>query len=1187
MTGDRRSGIHFSRLYSFSLARSIFRNEHSQIGKKGYSRVVYCNDPNNPKQLQLKYSSNYVSTTKYTVLNFVPKSLFEQFRRVANVYFLLVALLSFSPLAAYSTSSTLAPLLVMIAATMIKEGVEDWRRMKKDIEANNRKVKVYGRNHNFEETRWKKLQVGDLVKVDKDEYFPADLFLLSSSYEDGICYVETTNLDGETNLKVKHALNATAGLHDDHSFLHFKALIKCEDPNEDLYSFVGTLFYEGQQHPLSLQQFLLRDSKLRNTGYVYGVVVFTGHETKVMQNATDPPSKRSKIERKMDKIIYILFSILILISFFGSIFLGIETKNDIHDGKLKRWYLRPDKSTFLYDPKRAELTAFFHFLTGLMLYGFLLPISLYVSIEIVKVLQSIFINQDQDMYYEETDKPAHAQTSNLNEELGQVGTILSDKTGTLTCNSMEFVKCSIAGISYGRGMTEVERALAKRKGNVLPEDGYTSPDIQSFNDEYMDSGKSCKGFNFKDERVMNGKWVHESHAHVIQKFFRVLALCHTAISNIDQETGEISYEAESPDEAAFVIAARELGFQFYERTQTTISLHELDYESGQIIDRTYKLLHVLEFSSARKRMSVIIKNVENQLLLLCKGADSVMFERLANDGRVFEAVTRDHIKHYAEAGLRTLVVAYRELGEEEFKSWQNEFLDAQASLSTDRDVLVDAASDKIERDLLLLGATAVEDKLQKGVPECIEKLANAGIRIWVVTGDKMETAINIGYASSLLREDMEHIVITLDSPEINNLEKQGDKEAIAMASSASIAKQMRKGKSQLSSAKECPGSFGLIIDGKSLSFILDKNLEHAFLELVINCASVICYRSTPKQKALVTRLVKMGTGKTTLAIGDGANDVGMLQEADIGVGISGVEGMQAVMSADFAIAQFRFLERLLLVHGHWCYRRISMMIFYFFYKNIAFGFTLFWFEAYASFSGQPAYNDWYMSLYNVFFTSLPVIALGVFDQDIPARLCLQYPLLYQEGVHGMLFSWMHILGWMLNGVISSIFIFFFTTNSVLHQAFRRDGHVIDFEVLGVMMYTCVIWTVNCQMALFVNYFTWIHHFVIWGSIAFSYVFLLVYGAMSPIISTTAYQVLVEACAPSPFYWLATLLIVVSTLLPNFMYRAFQIQFHPTYHDIIQRRNLEGSETNFCGAESQKGTARMKDKLGDQEPLLAQ
>ncbi|KAL2505179.1 putative phospholipid-transporting ATPase 8 [Abeliophyllum distichum] len=1173
MTGDRRSRIHLSRLYSFSLVRSIFRDEHSQIGQKGYSRVVYCNDPDNPKQLQLKCSSNYVSTTKYTVLNFVPKSLFEQFRRVANIYFLLVGFASFSPLAPYSATSTLAPLLVMIAATMTKEAVEDWRRKKKDIEANNRKVEVFGRNHNFQETRWKNLRVGDLVKVYKDEYFPADLFLISSSYDDGICYVETTNLDGETNLKVKHALNATAALHDDHSFLQFKAMIKCEDPNEDLYSFIGTLFYEGQQHPLSQQQILLRDSKLRNTDCVYGVVVFTGHETKVMQNATEPPSKRSMIERKMDKVIYILFGILILISFIGSVFFGIETKNDIRDGESKRWYLRPDNPNLLYDPKRATLTAFFNFLTALMLYGYLLPISLYVSIEMVKVLQSIFINQDPDMYYEETDRPTHAQTSNLNEELGQVDTILSDKTGTLTCNSMEFVKCSIAGISYGRVMTEVERALAKRKGNVLPEGGYTSPD------EYMDSGKSCKGFNFNDERVMNGKWVHESHAYVIQKFFRVLALCHTAIPDINQETGEISYEAESPDEAAFVIAARELGFQFYERMQTTISLHELDYQSGQIMDRSYKLLHVLEFSSVRKRMSVIIKNAENQLLLLCKGADSVMFERLANDGRVFEAATRDHIKHYGEAGLRTLVVAYRELSEEEFKSWEDEFLKTQTLVTADRDVLMDAASDKIERDLILLGATAVEDKLQKGVPECIEKLAYAGIRIWVITGDKMDTSINIGYACSLLREDMKQIVITLDSPEINDLEKQGDKEAIAKASGASITKQIREGKSQLNSAKESSVSFGLIIDGKSLSFALDKNLEQSFLELAINCASVICCRSTPKQKALVTRLVKMGTGKTTLAIGDGANDVGMLQEADIGVGISGVEGMQAVMSADFAIAQFRFLERLLLVHGHWCYRRISMMICYFFYKNIAFGFTLLWFEAYASFSGQPTYNDWYMSLYNVFFTSLPVIALGVFDQDVSARLCLQYPLLYQEGVHDICFSWIHILGWMLNGVISSMIIFFVTTNSVLHQAFRRDGHVVDFEVLGVMMYTCVVWTVNCQMALSIDYFTWIHHFFIWGSIAFWYGFLLVFGAVSPIISTTAYQVLVEACAPGPFYWMATLLVVVSTLLPYFSYRAFQIEFRPTYHDIIQRRGSDGSETR-------KKTDPAKDNFGEQETLLA-
>ncbi|KAF7801509.1 putative phospholipid-transporting ATPase 8 isoform X1 [Senna tora] len=1152
--------IRFSKLYSFSCIKSSFRHDHSQIGQRGYSRIVYCNEPDIPEAAQLSYRGNYVSTTKYTAFNFIPKSLFEQFRRVANIYFLIVACLSFSPLAPFTALSIVAPLLVVIGATMAKEAVEDWRRRKQDIEANNRKVNVYSRNYTFVETRWKNLRVGDLIKVYKDEYFPADLLLLSSSYDDGVCYVETMNLDGETNLKLKHALEVTANLQDEKSLQKFRAVVKCEDPNENLYSFVGTLHYEGKEYPLSLQQILLRDSKLKNTEYICGVVIFTGHDTKVMQNATDPPSKRSKIERKMDKIIYILFSTLVLISFIGSVYFGIETKRDISDGEYRRWYLRPDNTTVFYDPRNATIAALLHFLTALMLYGYLIPISLYVSIEIVKVLQCIFINQDQGMYYEETDKPAHARTSNLNEELGQVDTILSDKTGTLTCNSMEFVKCSIAGTAYGRGMTEVERALARRRGNGESEADGLSSDLQGQQSDEVEYRQPIKGFNFRDERIMNGNWVNEPHSDIIQKFFRVLAICHTAIPDVDEDSGDITYEAESPDEAAFVIAARELGFELFSRTQTTISLDELDYNSGKKVDRVYELLHVLEFSSSRKRMSVIVRNEENQLLLLCKGADSVMFERLSQDGTQFEAETMDHIKRYSEAGLRTLVVAYRELDEEEYRLWEEEFLKAKTSVDADRDVLVEAAADKMERDLILLGATAVEDRLQKGVPECIDKLAQAGIKLWVLTGDKMETAVNIGYACSLLRQDMKQIVITLDSPDILSLEKQGDKEAVAKASLESIKKQIKEGIAQIKSAKqssdtarESSTEFGLIIDGKSLDYSLHKNLERSFFELAINCASVICCRSSPKQKARVTRLVKLGTGKTTLSIGDGANDVGMLQEADIGVGISGAEGMQAVMASDYAVAQFCFLERLLLVHGHWCYRRIAMMICYFFYKNIAFGFTLFWFEAYASFSGQPAYNDWYMSFYNVFFTSLPVIALGVFDQDVSAQLCLKYPFLYLEGIEDILFSWPRILGWMFNGVISSLIIFFLTTNSVLNQAFRRDGQMVDLEVLGVTMYTCVVWTVNCQMALSVNYFTWIQHFFIWGSIAFWYVFLLVYGYLSPAISTTAYKVLTEACAPSGLYWLVTLLVVVCALLPYFSYRAFQTRFRPMYHDIVQKK----------------------------------
>ncbi|CAJ2661080.1 unnamed protein product [Trifolium pratense] len=1155
-----RARLRWSNLYTFGCLRPNISEEvpHPLQGP-GYSRTVYCNQPQVHERRSLFYCKNNISTTKYNAIMFFPKALFEQFRRVANIYFLLAACLSASPISPFSALSMIAPLVFVVGLSMAKEALEDSRRFLQDVKVNRRKASLHRGNGVFGLRSWQKIMVGDIVKVEKDQFFPADLLLLSSSYEDGICYVETMNLDGETNLKLKRSLEATLSLDNDGAFKDFTGTIRCEDPNPNLYTFVGNFEYDRQVYPLDPGHILLRDSKLRNTEYVYGVVIFTGHDSKVMQNSTKSPSKRSTIEKKMDHIIYTLFTVLILISFISSIGFVVKTKYQAPDW----WYLRPDDIEYQYDPRKIGLAGMSHLITALILYGYLIPISLYVSIEIVKVLQATFINQDLQMYDEDTGTPAEARTSNLNEELGQVDTILSDKTGTLTCNQMDFLKCSIAGTSYGVRSSEVELAAAKQMASDLDEE---DSDLSNFpmqkkgnapwenvrRDEEIeletvvtskggeDQRPSIKGFGFADSRLMDGNWSKDPNAAVILLFFRILAVCHTAIPELNEESDSCTYEAESPDEGAFLVAAREFGFEFYRRTQSTVVVRERLSASGQVVEREYKILNLLEFTSKRKRMSVIVRDEEGNIILLCKGADSIIFDRLSKNGKKYLDATSRHLNEYGEVGLRTLALAYRNLDEQEYSDWNDEFQKAKTTVGPVRDAMLEKVSDSMERELILVGATAVEDKLQKGVPQCIDKLAQAGLKIWVLTGDKMETAINIGFSCSLLRQGMKQICIsTANSDSVINDGKEVIKD--------NILTQITNASQLMKLEKDPHAAFALIIDGKTLTYALEDDVKHQFLALAVECASVICCRVSPKQKALVTRLVKEGTGKTTLAIGDGANDVGMIQEADIGVGISGVE----VMASDFSIAQFRFLERLLVVHGHWCYKRIAQMICYFFYKNIAFGLTIFYFEAFAGFSGQSVYDDWYMILFNVVLTSLPVISLGVFEQDVPSEVCLQFPALYQQGPKNLFFDWYRILGWMGNGLYSSLVIFFLVIIIFYDQAFRLNGQTADMAAVGTTMFTSIIWAVNCQIALTMSHFTWIQHLFVWGSIASWYLFLLLYGMLSPVYSKTAYQILVEVLAPAPIYWAATILVTVTCNLPYLAHISFQRCFNPMDHHIIQ------------------------------------
>eukprot|EP00195_Chlamydomonas_chlamydogama_P002386 CAMPEP_0202922204 /NCGR_PEP_ID=MMETSP1392-20130828/77797_1 /ASSEMBLY_ACC=CAM_ASM_000868 /TAXON_ID=225041 /ORGANISM="Chlamydomonas chlamydogama, Strain SAG 11-48b" /LENGTH=1321 /DNA_ID=CAMNT_0049615821 /DNA_START=167 /DNA_END=4132 /DNA_ORIENTATION=- len=1130
------------------------------------------------------YGGNLTTTTKYNLVTFLPKALFEQYRRVANIYFTVAAALSLTTFSPVRPWTTWTPLAIVLGISLIKEAIEDYKRYKADKEMNSRVVHVLDHATGaFEQRRWLDVVVGDIVRIDRNEFIPADLLLLSSETEEGTCYIETMNLDGETNLKIKTALDQTKELTSD-TVQGFRAEVHCEGPNAKLYQFSGNLVMHpaGMKEvtiPLSASMILLRGCSLRNTDHVFGAVIFAGHDTKVFQNATSPPSKRSSIEHVVDKIIILMFAVLFLMCLITAIVFAVWTR----DKYPAHWYLRPSLEELQYQPSNAAVTAVISFLVAFVLYGYLIPISLYVSLEIVKVVQSmVFIAFDRDMYHADSDTPAMARTSNLNEDLGMVNTVLSDKTGTLTRNVMEFFKCSIAGTSYGAGITEIERSNAARHGKVLPSND--NPNAAKHRERF---------FNFYDNRMMEGAWTQSADAPSIELFLRLLAICHTVIPEGPADPTAIKYEAESPDEAALVVAAKALGFFFFKRTSTTVTVRETTSRGTHDVE--YEVLNVIEFSSFRRRMSVIVRDSSRRIIMFCKGADSVIYELLDPDhgpNKQLKAATSAHTSEYGSAGLRTLCLSYTELDPDFYDDWNMRYVAAKTVLdSKEREEKLGDLAKQVECKLRLLGCTAIEDKLQEGVPQCIKKLAEAGIRLWVLTGDKMETAINIGYACSLITEEMRQFVVQVPDQEHEGEGARPDADktqhgappprtATRISAELEAAKQANEvveeqlraalhevqamgtvsskedGAEARSSGAVGPRPAVLVIDGNALQYALSGRLSSLFLEVGLRCQAVVCCRVSPLQKAQVTGLVK-SHGDVTLAIGDGANDVGMIQQAHIGVGISGQEGMQAVMASDFAIAQFRFLTPLLLVHGRWSYKRIARMICFFFYKNLLFGVTIFAYNAFTNFSGQYIYNDVYMTLFNVIFTALTPIVIGIFDRDVDRELGLKYPALYRQGQKNTYFNFWAITGWLATSLLQCAIIMVLVLVGCYPTMIDREGgDPFTMYEVGVLMFSIIIVTVHFQVAMVEEQFTWIHHFSLWASTLIWWVFLICFNYFPLWLSADLYYLFIGVVGASPQYWLMVLLVPVACLLPDFFFRSVRRHIFPSEHQLVQEEQVK-------------------------------
>jgi len=824
--------------------------------KTGYPKITLNDREANRRE---DFPSNAIYTTKYTVWSFIPKVLYEQFRKATSFYFLVIAFISsFPSVSPISPLTSYTGLFFILAVSAIKEAYEDYNRMKADLKMNALQfTRLDPATGTEKQLASYEIEVGDILICRQNSRIPADLLVLKSSNDDGTGFMETAQLDGETNLKLRlPASDFTARMTQSDLCQRMKGTLTADTPTPLLYSFKGSLQINGapQDYSVDEKNLCLTGAMLRNTDWIIGLVVYAGCESKLGLNLKLPPSKFSTLDKKLNSYIVLIFVFKLCLVIAAALYNHFFEQSNAA------------RFQFLFDPtESAALRGFKAFVTYFILLNYLIPLSLVVTLDIVRFLQAAFIEYDETFYHD--SKEATATTSNLNDELALVDFVFSDKTGTLTENLMEFKKASINGNSY-----EDSRKQGDLRKQLI--------------DRVIDDGTT---------KFFAGKYL------------KILGLAHSC--QTDEVKGKIVYKSASPDEEALCDAARENGYVFLGRQARDIHMEIRGKK------KSYQLLVEMEFTSGRRRMSVIVKTPRGKILLLTKGADVEMQKRIGTDKvnqARLDATNRD-LAAYSTTGLRTLILGFKELSNDQYNEFYSAY-NAASNLIKGREEEVERVCSQMERELVLIGATAIEDKLQDGVPKTIYNLRRAGIKVWVITGDKEETAVNIGFSTNLLSPEMAIVYLNADTPD-GTLRLIQD----AQAKYGDVEDPTRK-------------PFAFIVNGSTLTFITE-NYSEEFVKIAQHCTSVVCNRVAPLQKADIVKMVQDHLDCVTLSIGDGGNDVSMIQQAHIGVGIKGREGSQAARAADFAVPKFRHLEKLLLVHGRYSLLRNTKVIYMSFYKN--------------------------------------------------------------------------------------------------------------------------------------------------------------------------------------------------------------------------------------------------------------
>jgi phospholipid-translocating ATPase len=834
-----------------------------------------------------KHPSNEINNQKYSVLNFLPIVLFNQFKIFFNFFQLMLVGSQFVPLLKVGfLFSYLAPLVVVLFLTLLKEAYDDFKRYQRDSEANSTRYQAV-RKGLLKEIEAKSICPGDIILLRAKERVPADLVILGTSEPSGSIFIKTDQLDGETDWKIRRAIKTTHDFIQGNKSLAALQALPCgllyDQPHSNIYDFKGRFTFAGGAEPLTLENTAWANTVLA-AGEIHGLVVYTGRETRSKMNSKDPTYKLGKLDWEINHLSKVLFVMMACMALLINLFQPLSVL----------WPLM----LFRY----------------VLLLASILPISLRVNMDFGKLVFSYRISNDPLI------EGTICRNSTIPEELGRIEYLLTDKTGTLTYNEMSFRRLGICEQVYtNEEIPDMQKLIAKSLSRPRDQDR-------------------------KNKRKLE---------QVMRDLATSLAVCNNVTPVLDN--GERVLQASSPDEIALVQFAEQLGFAIQDRDNEKVVIALPDGTT-----EAYRVEVDFPFSSDTKRMGVVLTSSAGRIFFLLKGADMVMINKAKS---IYRGYIQDECDNFSRDGLRTLVLCQKELGAEEFGSWMAGYREAATRLAGRQEAILEAM-EALETDMDLLGITAVEDKLQDEVANTLEALRMAGLRIWMLTGDKVETAKCIAISAGLKAQNQ------------SIFEIKGTDDLL-------LREKLLEYENERNSV--------LLLDGAALTTILEQ-FKKLFFELARQAPAVICCRCSPAQKATIAEELK-ALGTVTAAVGDGGNDVGMILQSSYGIGIVGKEGNQASMASDVSLLEFKYLKPLILWHGRNSYKLCSALCQFVLHRGLVISilqmaFTMLFYQV-----AIPLYNGLLMLGYATVYTSLPVLSI-LCDEKISRETILKYPNLY-------------------------------------------------------------------------------------------------------------------------------------------------------------------------------------------------